>query len=306
MASLQNGYDVYTVHDVYDVNNVIIEDEKQPPKYKSSITTILSKHCSEIKSATEDTVYSLTTLSKKKLKDLVTKHNNEMFQFLLKPEKIPQSLAIAETIFKRYGQEAPTMKGSHPINILKDLNLDINLCSITAEFDDGLRAASGLEETTLKSFVAQMRWIYTQYRNIGEDVLRLEAQLHQKLEQLDRLHEKIPTVSQLEPNDALPELIETFSKYAKQVFDNSQFEDTYKELVYAYKKWNICRHIVSLHNMMRNVTVEPQCSICVIEPISYVSVPCGHTFCSTCSKKQTANCYICRGLIRERVKLYMC
>jgi hypothetical protein len=293
MESLQNGYE-------YSENERM--DERHPAKYKSTITNILSKHCSEIKSATEDAVYSLTTLSKKKLKELVTKQNNEMFAFLLKPEKIPQSLAVAETIFKRYGQEPPV----NLVNIRKDLTIDVNLCSITAEFDEGLRASAGSDETSLASFVSQMRWIYTQYRNIGEDVMRLEAQLHRKLEQLDKLHEKIPTILQLELNDALPELIESFSNYAKHVFDNSQFEDMYKELIHAYKKWNICRHIVSLHTMTRNVTTEPQCTICLIEPISYVSVPCGHTFCSTCSKKQVLNCYICRGHIRERVKLFMC
>jgi len=33
-------------------------------------------------------------------------------------------------------------------------------------------------------------------------------------------------------------------------------------------------------------------------------VPCGHTFCGGCAKKQNTNCYICRGQIRERIKLY--
>jgi hypothetical protein len=71
-----------------------------------------------------------------------------------------------------------------------------------------------------------------------------------------------------------------------------------------YKKWNICRQIISLQNSIKEKNNEPQCAICLSEPISYTIVPCGHTFCSVCSKKQNTTCYICRGIIRERVKLF--
>ena len=50
-----------------------------PGKYKSTVTTILSKHCLEIKSTVEDFAYTHTQASKKKLKELITKHNNELF-----------------------------------------------------------------------------------------------------------------------------------------------------------------------------------------------------------------------------------
>ena len=83
-----------------------------------------------------------------------------------------------------------------------------------------------------------------------------------------------------------------------------EFEENYKELVEQYKKWNMCRQLLLAHNMMRNDGTEPQCSICLNEPVSYTIAPCGHTFCGTCSKKQTTSCYICRGQIRERIKLF--
>jgi hypothetical protein len=104
-------------------------------------------------------------------------------------------------------------------------------------------------------------------------------------------------------NDALPGLIDSFTKYANKIYESAGFEQNYVELMEGYKKWNICRQIISVHQIM-NDTTEPQCSICLTESITHTIVPCGHTFCTNCSKKQNTTCYICRGQIRERVKLF--
>ena len=47
-----------------------------------------------------------------------------------------------------------------------------------------------------------------------------------------------------------------------------------------------------------------KCSICLDNTISHCCVPCGHTYCSDCIKK-TNNCYICRGIIQNKIKLYL-
>lgn len=65
----------------------------------------------EIKSASEDVTQMLIHTSKKKLKDLISKHNNELFTFMMHPEKLPSILHVAESIFRKYGQDAPTIKG---------------------------------------------------------------------------------------------------------------------------------------------------------------------------------------------------
>ena len=33
-------------------------------------------------------------------------------------------------------------------------------------------------------------------------------------------------------------------------------------------------------------------------------VPCGHAYCYDCINK-TSNCYICRGIIQNKIKLYL-
>ena len=267
-----------------------------PGKFKTTVTNILSNHCCEIKTMSDD--IQPISISKKKLKELITKHNNEIFSFMSHPDKTPHMIGIAETIFRRYGQEIPSIKGTTH-NILRDLNLDASIDAIVADFDDNLKKIGG----GLDSFIEQIRWMFNQYKSIGEEILRQETILHQKIDLLDKLNNRMPLITSLTNNDVLPELIDTFSRYAESVYKTCKIDIIYIDLVELYKKWNICRQIISSVNI-KNTNNEPQCSICLTESISYAIVPCGHTFCSNCSKKQNTNCYICRGIIRERIKLF--
>ena len=91
---------------------------------------------------------------------------------MMHPEKLPAILNVAETIFRKYGQDAPTIKGHTTQQMLKDLNLNMSLEPIIAHFDEGLKALKG--EGTLQDFMKQLRWVMQQYRMIGEEVLRLD------------------------------------------------------------------------------------------------------------------------------------
>jgi hypothetical protein len=277
-------------------------DSQIPGRIKSTVSNILSKHCAEVKGTSDEIIQPLS-VSKKKLKELISKHNNEIFRFMAKPDKTPQIIGIAETIFRRYGHEIPTMKGHTTGSILRDLNLDVSLDETVAIFDEGLKknrtVGGGLEE-----FMKQTRWIFNQYKNIGEEILRLETNLYQKVDILDKLNSRTPIITSLSNNDVLPELIDTFTKYADTVYKSTNIEENYKELVEEYKKWNICRQIISFNSNFRNETNDPQCAICLTDPITTAIVPCGHTFCGNCVKKQNTTCYICRGTIRERLKLF--
>jgi hypothetical protein len=284
-----------------------LDNSGLPGKYTATITNILSKHLAEAKTTSDEIIQPIASISKKKLKELITKHNNELFSFMARTDRTPHTLGLAETLFRRYGQEIPTIKGNNPNSILKDLNLDVSTCEVTAFFNEGLKKVSNSNEVItggMNDFIQQMRWIYNQYKTIGEEVLRLETVLHEKMDLLDKLNTRMSLIVGLKTNDALPDLINSFTKYADTVFSTSKIEDTYKEFVEAYKKWNICRQIITMHNNFKADVSEPQCSICLSDSVSHAIVPCGHTFCGSCVKKQNTTCYICRGTIRERIKLF--
>jgi hypothetical protein len=295
-SSPQNSIESSIWEEIPDLSSDLYSSDK----YKSTVTHILSKHCMEIKSVADETIQH-SHISKKKLKELITKHNNEMFSFM-SPEKKPTMITSAESIFRRYGHEIPSIKGTNKSTMLKELNLDANLDRTILELNEGLKR--NYEQGGLEDFMKQMRWMIHQYKNIGEEVLRLETTLFQKIELLDKLHQRIPLITNLADNDALPPLIDSFSNYIESIYQSSHFEENYIQLIEQYKKWNVCRQILCTQTMMKQDGNEPHCTICITEPISSAVAPCGHTFCSTCSKKQTTTCFICRGPIRERIKLY--
>lgn len=281
-----------------------LKESKSSRKFKTSVTNILSKHCSEVKNASDDIIQTTVNLSKKKLKELVHKHNNKIFSFMDHPDKTTNILGIAENVFKKYNHESPNTKLNN--NVLTDLNLDVSINNVIKEFDEELDniAKHDTIHGGLHIFTNQLRWIFHEYKNIGEEIIKLETLLYEKLDHLDKLHHRIPLIMTLTNNQFLPELIDIFTKYTESLYQDMMIEEDYKNLIEAYKKWNVCRQIISLQNIVKQDTHEPQCSICLIEPISFVIVPCGHTFCTGCSKKQNNTCYICRGGIKDRVKLY--
>jgi Zinc finger, C3HC4 type (RING finger) len=285
-----------------EAEEVVMDNSIVPGKYRSTVSNILSKHCTEVKLISEEMIQTASHLSKKKLKDLITKQNDELFSFMAYPDKIPPVMGLAETIFRRYGREVPSIKIQPTASITSELNVNMEMDPVIEEFKEGLSSLHN--ENGLGDFVTKMRWLTGQYKSIGEEVLRLETNLFQKIDLLDKVHNRIPTITSLSHNDALPELVDSFYKYIESVYQNSQFDETYHELIQAYKKWNICRQLLSVPHMMRQDANEPCCSICLLESVSYTIVPCGHTFCSGCSKKQNTTCFICRGTIRERLKLY--
>lgn len=274
-----------------------------PTRYRSTVTNILSKHCTEVKLLSEETVSTTSHLSKKKLKELIAKHNTELFSFMMHHDQQQGIMDRAEMIFKRYERDDPALQRMGiQKNQLADLNIDRSIDRAYQELNEGVKKLKG--EGSLEDIQQQIRWLLNQYRSIGEEILRLETILYQKMDMLDKLNQRLPLLTTLNDNSALPPLIDAFSNYAKIIYDSSHFEVYYKELIEHYKKWNICRQMLTAHHMMRQDAPDPQCSICLIEPVACAIVPCGHTFCGSCTKKQNTTCFICRSNIRERIKLY--
>lgn len=275
-----------------------------PTRYRSTVTNILSKHCTEVRLLSEESISTTSHLSKKKLKELIGKHNNELFSFMSHPDKPQSVMDRAETIFQKYERENPSRMSTNPLqkSAISELNLDRTLDKAYQELDEGVKKLKGMG--SLDDIQHQIRWLLNQYRTIGEEVLRLETVLYQKMEMLDRLNQRLPLITTLMDNPVLPELIDSFSKYASTVYESSNFEECYIELVEQYKKWAICRQMLTVHHMMREDNIDPQCSICLLEPVACAIVPCGHTFCASCTKRQNTSCFICRGQIRERIRLY--
>jgi len=270
--------------------------------YASVVQNIMTRHTQEIRTTAESSVYqTIHQINRKKLKEIITKRNNELFAFLQRPDRTPHPNGIAETIFRRYGHDIPSLQRNH-ISISRDINVDISMNNAIVEIEQGLTQAGG---TNISSLTSQLRWCFSQYRMLGEEILRLEGLLSQKTDILDKLQQRLPLITSLSSNSQLPPLLDAFGNYIQEVFQASKIEDIYKELIATYKKWILYKEIISLQQSVSSPSShEPTCGICLNEPVASAVVPCGHTFCASCARKLNMNCYICRSVIREKIKLF--
>jgi uncharacterized protein YeeX (DUF496 family) len=272
--------------------------------FTSSIQTILHKHTAEIRSRQSRSVLlPLTTIPKESLKGYITKQNNEIFQFLQKTDSNSSPIATAEAIFRRYGHEV-TSRIPERRSILEDLKLDISANSVLQEITSNLKECGG---TNIDDYIIQTNRIFMEYKKTGDGIIDLEEKLMKKTKSLDSLQKRLPLITTLKENEKLSKVLDSFKEYLDDTYKESRIEDIYNTLIEKYKKWNILREMVQLNiTMTKEDTSEPTCSVCIDSPISHAMVPCGHTFCLSCTRKLHMTCYICRTPIKDRIKLYFC
>ena len=61
---------------------------------------------------------------------------------------------------------------------------------------------------------------------------------------------------------------------------------------------------IQLEDKDKIINETNKCSICLDNIISNCCIPCGHTYCTGCINK-TNNCYICRTIIKNKIKIYL-
>ena len=125
-----------------------------------------------------------------------------------------------------------------------------------------------------------------------------------KLDRFDRIQGRIIHLFEIDPNESYDDLMKATEAYLKRVFEGNMIEDCYKTLIQAYRRFAILRDVVSMTRTLLAQESEPICSICLDESVSYVLTPCGHTLCQTCMRRQNGQCFMCRVIIKDKVKLF--
>jgi hypothetical protein len=135
---------------------------------------------------------------------------------------------------------------------------------------------------------------------IGDELINLDQDLQKMCRTLDTAAEKLIQVSSLDSLEVegFNEMIE---KYIERLFEKHPIEKLYWEYMSTVQKYSAIREILTSHRIMNSP--EPLCCVCMSEVVIMAFIPCGHTFCTNCSKK-TLTCHVCRQHIQTRVKLY--
>jgi hypothetical protein len=108
---------------------------------------------------------------------------------------------------------------------------------------------------------------------------------------------------ELQENEATAELVASLEKYLATSFRETDIETSYKNILRLYQRHLYLREALQAFKVAQE-SHEPMCPICLEESVGTAISPCGHTFCSTCCKKMVNECGMCRGRIRDRLKLF--
>jgi hypothetical protein len=264
--------------------------------YSTLVNNALSRHLVEVKEKT--TSPSPTPGNwRRRLREFMQLKNDDLVSFLKKPLGSQSALSRAEVFVQKFGR--PDFLPTH--SSLQYAFLDISGSSDVGKIEQELKAVG---PASPKEILDEVRWLYDMYRAAGDECLSREAALKLRLDILDKTYQKIIGFCDLPVNQDSEKVAEAIEGYVKKLYDDNSIEQEYKATIEAYRRFAALKEIIQFLRFTDVQDKEPLCSICLAESVGFVAVPCGHTFCGTCLKRQTNTCYMCRTHIRDRVKIY--
>jgi hypothetical protein len=236
---------------------------------------------------------------RRRIREMMVLQNEKTLGFLQKPIGEHPTFGPVETAMRRYALRNTI--DSRATQTLHDIFNDIDKESdIQSEIAERLSAHG---TSSLQEIQSQCYALFELYKEVGEKLMESENQLKMRMEKIDKLQARVANLMELNSNAALPSLMEALEKYLSVAFNDLQIEQLYKEVLLYYKKHSILRESMQVLRIGSN-TSDPLCAICFQDPIQYCHTPCGHTYCSHCSRRQSMQCAICRTPTRDRVKIY--
>jgi hypothetical protein len=224
----------------------------------------------------------------RKLSDLLSKQTSTTLSFLERPLTEWSSIQI---LSKQFGDSRENWFHStlQPQTILDTIDQELHL--------------------PLSELQDKLHLILSKYKTTVEHLFRANESLHNKLTSLDQIQTQLEGL--IADGEGSPELslgLQTsILEYMESRYKSLDIQEAYETMCREYTKFSAYKSILqSLQSFRAQTdTTGSLCSICTAERIQYALIPCGHTFCSTCSTKQRSQCYICRSSIREKLKIYL-
>lgn len=264
--------------------------------YSTLVNNVLQRTTIEIRDKSQ-TQAPLTANWKRRFREFMNTKNEDLINFLKKPLASQSPLTRAETFVVKFGRA--DFQATHPS--LAHTLFDASGVSHAAQIEQEIQA---LGPSTPKQIVEQVRWLYDAYREAGEECLKQENELKLRLDVMDKTYQKIIGFSELPVNEDSERMAASIELYAKRLMEDNKIEEQYKKTVEAYRRFAALRDALHFFRFTDLQDNEPLCSICLSEPVGFALVPCGHTLCATCLRRQMTTCYMCRTHVRDKVKLF--
>jgi hypothetical protein len=291
--------------------------------YMSVIQNVSTKHFADIKAGIPRSITNNHS-ARNRLRDFLNMYNETLVQSFVSRGQLSPTLSLAEHVFRKFG------KGAQIQGPLKELNLDSTLKESMAEVDKEIQwvaptpsfgpqatqatqAIPGQPESDpqlpavseTEKLIWRLRRIMELYRNTALALMKAEETLKTRCENLEKLSAHLLLVTGLPESESYAELLQANQKYLEDIFQKTKVKEAYDDMIKLYKKWLICREVITASVPSTAVNGAPLCSICLNEGVTHAMAPCGHTFCQTCTaSRQPVSCYVCRKVITQMIKLY--
>lgn len=239
---------------------------------------------------------------RRKVREIIQSHQEQILQFFVKPIPVDHTLNVATQLLIRYGKMYPMYDPSrHPPKLLRDYIVDISSNGLDSlnEYIDGLMKAR-VKDTPSARLISISKNLLDYMRDVGEELIRIDDKLKKECLHVDSIVEKVSHLIDL-PNPEIDGFEAMMELYIEKQFAKHPIHAVYWDYIYTLQKYSALRDILIPQRIVN--TSEPICCICMTEPIVMAMIPCGHTFCTNCSKRTTI-CHVCRQGVTNRLRLF--
>lgn len=266
--------------------------------YSTTVGNTLQRHFREARDR-HSPVVNYVANWKKRVRDIFIRGNESVLGFLTKPVSSHPTMSQVEQLIRRYSR----IEIQHqPNQILKDVVSDLSGVDALGFLVERLRQKES--EDTLTNLTEQVKEIYEVYREIMDAIAEKDLMIKAKLVTLDKIQPRLVMLLDLGANESTEELQKQIEGYLTKVYEENNPEAEYKELLVLYKKLFVVRDIIQLLRLSSSPDREPICGICLNETVMYALVPCGHTYCEACVRRQSLQCFVCRQSASQRIKIF--
>lgn len=236
---------------------------------------------------------------KKKIRDVFLNGNETTLGFLTKTTSVHPTIGQVENLIRRFSRNEVL---GQPNQLLKDLVNDLSGVDATSFLAERLRGK--IQENPIQSLAEQVREVYEVYRELMEQIGQVEGHLRLKLNILDKVQPRLVMLLELGVNETTSDLQANIENYLTSIYDQNCPEPEYRELLVLYKKLMTVRDLVNLLRISAGPEKEPICGICLNDPVTHVLVPCGHTYCDSCVRRQSRQCFVCRQAASQAIRVF--
>jgi len=224
----------------------------------------------------------------------------QLFSFLGSPYKTNDTLKKSIDLLVRIAHRQLPVG-----NTIKDLVLDVDCSGALLWVQERLGKFESMGVTD--KFQNQMNEYMKMWKDIVYEMDTTENILMDHLRRFEVVQKNILALEKLPENEYLSDLVVKLNEYMKKEFENHQIEESYTNCINVYKKLEVLQNMMGYFRCITNDNLSPLCMVCFSEPVELAFVPCGHTYCFSCTQRTNERsfpCYTCRTPVERKQKIF--